>query len=775
MLPDNTLLQGRYLIVEQIGRGGMGAVYKATDTRLRATVALKETLVGGEMLLKAFEREAQLLAGLRHPALPRVSDHFIEETGQFLVMEFIPGDDLATLLLKRGSPFPFGDVLRWGDQLLDALDYLHSRQPPVVHRDIKPQNMKLTDRGEIILLDFGLAKGAAMQTRVTGTSSIFGYTPHYAPLEQIQGTGTDPRSDLYSLAATLYHLLTGQAPIDALTRAAAKINEEPDPLLPASVVNPDVPPAVADVLARAMAQNASQRYPTAAAMRAALRDAITGQLVPPVNSAGMTTRLDHPPLVMVSGATDIQASRPPSQPGAIAAPLATGTTVTPPLSLGSGGTTITPVNQPTGLLKKPWLLAAIGGALALVAALGLLFARGGPNTSSVQPTSGPAAAILPTATEIERPTTPSLNATEIRQTVAAEVMADLTAEAIKRVTDIALARALVNATDSAGTQTAIALTPTGTSLPTEAPTAQPAAAAPTSGIPTQGGAPVASPKPNTAPAPKAPTAPPPTNTPRPAATAEPPKPSGSVITTGGGSMFRGSANLGDIPPEQGDGGSCIEGRVTTADGGLFESVGVQIDSRGNTRQAKVNIATGTYRMCGLAAGEWGISIYAAGGVDIPGSEQIAHQVRVKLSGQPGEIFFVNFRAQPGLIVPTPVPTPVASPYDGIWRGTNSGSTTTGEYPPGRFEIEVRDGSIYRISVDGPSCPFETYPNSARGVPINGNSFSVSGSVYHPITGERANLQINVRGSFTSQSSASGQLSAQLDGVSCASGTWKAGK
>jgi serine/threonine protein kinase len=767
MLPDNTLLQGRYLIVEQIGRGGMGAVYKATDTRLRATVALKETLVGGEMLLKAFEREAQLLAGLRHPALPRVSDHFIEETGQFLVMEFIPGDDLATLLLKRGSPFPFGDVLRWGDQLLDALDYLHSRQPPVVHRDIKPQNMKLTDRGEIILLDFGLAKGAAMQTRATGASSIFGYTPHYAPLEQIQGTGTDPRSDLYSLAATLYHLLTGQSPIDALTRAAAKINDEPDPLLPANVANPDVPPAIADVLTRAMAQNANQRFPTAVAMRAALRDAITGQLVPPLNSAGMTTRLDHPPLVMLSGATDMQASRPLSQPAAAGVPLATGTTVAPPLSLGSGGTTITPAPQPAGLLKKPWLLAAIG-ALALVAALGLLFAREGGNGTAAQPTGGPAAAILPTDAATERPTTPSINATEIRQTVAAEVMADLTAEAVKRATDIAIARSLVNATDSAGTQTAIAMTPTGTTPPTEAPTAL-ATAAPTS--PQAPAAPTSPP----AALPKATAAPRPTNTPRPAATAEPAKPSGSVITTGGGSMFRGSANLGEIAAEQGDGGSCIEGKITTVDGGLFDSVGVQIDSRGNTRQARVNIATGTYRMCGLAAGEWGVSIYAAGGVDIPGSEQAAHQVRVKLSGQPGEIFFVNFRALPGLIVPTAVPTPEASPYDGIWRGTNSGTTTTGEYPPGRFELEVRDGKIYRISVDGPSCPFETYPNSARGVPINGNSFAVSGSVYNPITGENASLQINVKGSFASQSSASGQLSAQIDGVACASGTWKAGK
>ena len=161
MLEPNQILQGRYRIIESIGRGGMGAVYKAMDTRLHAIVALKQTLVSGEAPRRAFEREAQLLAGLRHPALPKVSDHFVEEDGQFLVMEFIPGDDLGTLLSKRAGPFPVADVLRWADVLLDALEYLHGHTPPIIHRDIKPQNLKLTDRGEIILLDFGLAKGAA--------------------------------------------------------------------------------------------------------------------------------------------------------------------------------------------------------------------------------------------------------------------------------------------------------------------------------------------------------------------------------------------------------------------------------------------------------------------------------------------------------------------------------------------------------------------------------------------------------------------------------------
>src|SRR5689334_10235229 len=268
MLTPDTILQGCYRIVRQLGQGGMGAVYEALDQRLDTTVALKETLFTDERLRKQFEREARLLARLHHPALPRVSDHFSEGDGQFLVMQYIPGDDLSEMMAKKRSPFPGNQVLTWADQLLDALDYLHTQEPQIVHRDIKPQNLKLTSRGQIILLDFGLAKGQAGEiSRVTTAASIFGYTPNYAPLEQIQGLGTDTRSDLYSLGATLYHLLTGVKPPDALTRAAALVNGQPDPLTPASVANPAVAPEVDVVLAKAMAQNRDQRYATATEMR----------------------------------------------------------------------------------------------------------------------------------------------------------------------------------------------------------------------------------------------------------------------------------------------------------------------------------------------------------------------------------------------------------------------------------------------------------------------------------------------------------------------------
>ncbi len=273
MLAPETVLQGRYRIVRQLGQGGMGAVYEAIDQRLDTTIALKETLFADERLRKQFEREARLLARLHHPALPRVSDHFSEGDGQFLVMQFIPGDDLSEMMARKRGPFPPDQVLTWADQLLDALDYLHTQDPQIVHRDIKPQNLKLTSRGQIILLDFGLAKGQVGEiSRVTTSASIFGYTPNYAPLEQIQGLGTDSRSDLYSLGATIYHLMTGVKPPDALTRAAALVNGQPDPFVSASEANPGIAPELDQVLAKSMAQNREQRYASASEMRQAFHD-----------------------------------------------------------------------------------------------------------------------------------------------------------------------------------------------------------------------------------------------------------------------------------------------------------------------------------------------------------------------------------------------------------------------------------------------------------------------------------------------------------------------
>lgn len=193
MIESGTFLQQRYRIDKQIGQGGMGAVYVATDERFNSMVAIKETLCMDDNFRKAIEREARLLNSLKHSALPRVSDHFVENAGQFLVMEYIQGQDLHEILERDDRSFPVENVLLWADQLLDALDYLHTQSDPVIHRDIKPQNLKLTARGQIILLDFGLAKGNPTDAgHNTAAKSIFGYSRNYASVETDPGNRYRP-------------------------------------------------------------------------------------------------------------------------------------------------------------------------------------------------------------------------------------------------------------------------------------------------------------------------------------------------------------------------------------------------------------------------------------------------------------------------------------------------------------------------------------------------------------------------------------------------------
>ncbi|HEX8734089.1 MAG TPA: protein kinase [Pyrinomonadaceae bacterium] len=268
------MLQNRYLVVQLIGKGGMGEVYLAVDQRLGSAIALKRTFFSdNDTLRNAFEREARTLARLRHAVLPKVSDHFTEHETQYLVMEHISGDDLSKRLEVTRKPFPLNWVLFWADQLLDALAYLHSHEPPIVHRDIKPQNLKLTNENHIILLDFGLAKDTGASRVSTTGGSIVGYTPHYAPMEQIRGTGTTAKSDIYSLSATLYQLLTAQVPPDALTRADSVLNALPDPTEPINKINPEVPRVISDVILKGMALSMDARYANAREMQKALREA----------------------------------------------------------------------------------------------------------------------------------------------------------------------------------------------------------------------------------------------------------------------------------------------------------------------------------------------------------------------------------------------------------------------------------------------------------------------------------------------------------------------
>jgi serine/threonine protein kinase len=273
-LAPNTLLQNRYLVVQLIGKGGMGEVYLAVDQRLGSAVALKRMLYSDEEALgQAFEREAKTLARLRHPALTKVSDHFNENGMQYLVMEHISGDDLSKRLEQNNKPFPLSWVLYWADQLLEALHYLHSHEPPIIHRDIKPQNLKLTGDNQIILLDFGLAKDSVGETRLSTTGNVIAYTPNYASMEQIRGTGTTARSDIYALSATMYQLLSNVVPADALTRADSVLNSLPDPVTALSEINPEVIPAISTIITKGMSLSAEQRFASAKEMQLALREA----------------------------------------------------------------------------------------------------------------------------------------------------------------------------------------------------------------------------------------------------------------------------------------------------------------------------------------------------------------------------------------------------------------------------------------------------------------------------------------------------------------------
>jgi serine/threonine protein kinase len=272
LLAPDTILQSRYRVIQSLGKGGMGAVYEAIDLRLGHTVALKQTLTNDEAQWKQFEREARLMAWLNHPALPRVSDYFTEGHRAFFVMQYVEGQDLAEIIAQQPGPLPRHSVIAWADQLLDALIYLHTHERQIIHRDIKPHNLKVTRAGQIILLDFGLAKTqTADPSGSLSCTSVFGYTPRYAPLEQIQDLGTSPQSDIYALGATLYHLLTGVKPPDALARATALVSSRPNPLTPANEINEAVGADLGAILTRAMAQNPAERYATAAEFREALR------------------------------------------------------------------------------------------------------------------------------------------------------------------------------------------------------------------------------------------------------------------------------------------------------------------------------------------------------------------------------------------------------------------------------------------------------------------------------------------------------------------------
>jgi serine/threonine protein kinase len=270
------VLQDRYRIIRQIGEGGMGRVYFGRDTRLNQDVAVKETikLDGKEpsqyiaARIKAFQKEAELLAGkIKHPAIPKVIDYFQSDGNWYIVMEYIDGDSLEKQQADRHEAFNVGEVLQWTDQLLKILDSLHNQHPSIVHRDIKPSNIKVKN-GKVYLLDFGLAK------QLTGSKSTIAsfVTPAFASPEHISNKEITGKSDLYSVGATIYCLLTNTEPVSVAERSVDLAGHKPDPLRNIKELCPDISSRAAEIVMHALSINPDERPENAEAMRLALEN-----------------------------------------------------------------------------------------------------------------------------------------------------------------------------------------------------------------------------------------------------------------------------------------------------------------------------------------------------------------------------------------------------------------------------------------------------------------------------------------------------------------------
>ena len=261
-LAADTVLANRYRIDKILGQGGMGAVYQARDGSLGdKPVAIKEMRIAAsddksqQQALAQFRQEAQFLANLEHPNLVQVSDFFAEGGRHYLVMALIKGQSLGDMLQARKGAFPAARVVEWGRQLAKVLTYLHNQDPPILFRDLKPSNIMLDGTGTVRLIDFGIARSFNPEG-VTATFLQGMGSAGYSPLEQYQGAGgTDPRSDIYALGATLYHLLTNQVPLSPV-----ELVSENKTMPPPRRWNPTLPPNVDQILLKMLAIRKEDRY-----------------------------------------------------------------------------------------------------------------------------------------------------------------------------------------------------------------------------------------------------------------------------------------------------------------------------------------------------------------------------------------------------------------------------------------------------------------------------------------------------------------------------------
>jgi len=454
-LHDPHSMINHYQIIQVIGRGGFGAVYEAKDTRSGAIVALKESFDAESV--RGFQREFDILSRLQHPNLTRYYEMFEAEGNGYLIMEFIAGQSLWEIFQKQRAPLIESQVLGYAMQLCDVLSYLHTQPKPIIHRDIKPANVRLTPEGLVKLVDFGLVKRGVGHT----ATSMPGLSPNYAPIEQwgnLHGH-TDARSDIYSLGATLYHLLSGQPPLPATGRLAL----QQDPLMSPQHHNPALSPHISAAVMQALQLRVEARYETvlqfkqgllggqAVSLSASQRSA--GQAVSPSASQPVSPsasqRLgDNEPTVLGGGLSVRTADR---------VNLADKSTV-----LGDSQPVGQPVARPTQNIPWGWIGAGAVVILLLVI-MGLLLSRG--QTAVVEKVvtatvAKQSIAVLPTDTPIPPTSTPIPTETRIPSTETTVPLTD---------TPIPPTATAVPLTDTPIPPTGTPIPPTATVVPTNIP------------------------------------------------------------------------------------------------------------------------------------------------------------------------------------------------------------------------------------------------------------------------------------------------------------------
>ena len=270
-------ISNRYVVEEMLGQGGMSAVYKGTDPNLKRVVAIKvihSHLSNNPDFVQRFEEEAAAVAQLRHHGIIQVYDFNRDDDLYYMVLEFVPGETLQDHLKRLndgGRKLSASKAIEYMAGICDAVDYAHQRG--MIHRDIKPANLMLTTTGQVILMDFGIAKIVG-GTRHTATGAVVGTAMYMSP-EQIKGEQPDRRTDIYSLGVSLFEMVSGRPPFDANSAMTLMMMHINDPIPNIKSLNPDVPDALIAVINKALAKDPNDRYQTAAQMAAALRNALS--------------------------------------------------------------------------------------------------------------------------------------------------------------------------------------------------------------------------------------------------------------------------------------------------------------------------------------------------------------------------------------------------------------------------------------------------------------------------------------------------------------------